>query len=60
MEPSSLRIEQAHVRISLISPKVLWAKRLRRRGLRAGVSISWLSSTPPRVVLDAEGQPTLT
>ena len=51
MEPSALRIEHAHARMSLIRPRVLWAKRPRRRGLRAEVSISWNSSTPPRVVL---------
>ena len=54
MGPSALRIEQARARMSLIRPRVLWAKRPRRRGLRAEaaeVSISWNSSTPPRVVL---------
>ena len=40
MEPSALRIAQVHVCMSLVRPRVLWANRLRRRGLRAEVSIS--------------------
>ena len=51
IEPSASRMWQVHAFMSLIRPNVLCAKRLRRRGLRAEVSISWLSSTPPRVVL---------
>ena len=35
-----IAIEQVHVFMSLIRPKVLWANRLSNRGLRAVVSIS--------------------